>query len=235
MKPWGIFATFGWAVLAMLAGMAVALAAFYVYFDGIPVSVEAVKYDGGAVSIEALITNTVVVLVLALASRLARWNVIDYLALIWPSGRDLALGIGVTLLLMIAMDGSSWLIGRDVVTQFQLDAYRTARATGWLPFLFAAVVIAAPVGEDVMHRGFLFRGWARSPATAPIAIVAISLLWAVLHIQYDWFGIAQIVVIGLVLGWLRWRSGSTLLTIFCHALINLGATIETVIVSDWLS
>jgi membrane protease YdiL (CAAX protease family) len=43
------------------------------------------------------------------------------------------------------------------------------------------------------------------------------------------------VVIGLVLGWLRWRSGSTLLTILCHSLINLGATIETVIASDWLS
>jgi membrane protease YdiL (CAAX protease family) len=235
VKPWGIFATFGWAVLAMLLGMAVAFVGFYVYFDGIPQAIDATKYDGGAVSIEALLTNTVVVLVLALASRLARWNVIDYLALIWPSRRDLVLGLGVTLLLIIAMDGSSWLIGREFVTQFQLEAYRTARATGWLPFLFVAVVIAAPIGEDIMHRGFLFRGWARSPATTPVAIVVISLLWAALHIQYDWFGITQIVVIGLVLGWLRWRTGSTLLTILCHALINLGATIETVIVSDWLS
>src|SRR5262245_56989166 len=203
----------------MALGMAVGLVGHLIYFDGIPESLDAVKYDGGAISIEALLTNSVVVAVLALASRLARWNVIDYLALLWPSRRDLILGLGVTLLLMIAVDGSSWLTGRDLVTQFQLEAYRSARATGWLPFLFVAVVIAAPLGEDVMHRGFLFRGWARSPATAPIAIIVISLLWAGMHIQYDWFGKGQIVVIGLVLGWLRWRSGSTLLTIMCHALI----------------
>jgi uncharacterized protein len=137
--------------------------------------------------------------------------------------------------LIAAMDGTSWLVGRGVVTPFQIEAHRTASANGWLSFLVVAIVVAAPVGEDVMHRGFLFRGWARSPQTAPIAILVISLLWALLHIQYDWFGIAQIVLLGLVFGWLRWRSGSTLLTILCHALINLVATIETFIVVDWLS
>src|SRR5262245_28344806 len=139
MKPWGILATFGWAVLAMLLGMAVAFVGFYIYFDGIPHAIDTTKYDGGAVSIEALLTNSVVAAVLAIASRLARWNVIDYLALTWPGRRDLILGLGVTLLLMLAMDGSSWLIGRDVVTQFQMEAYRTARATGCAPFLFVAV------------------------------------------------------------------------------------------------
>ena len=234
MKPWGIVTTFGWAVLAMLAGQAAALVGLYSYFGGVPDLLAVSKYDGGAVSIDALLTNPVVVVVLVLAARLARWNAIDYLALTWPRWNDLVLGLGVTVILIGAMDGTSWLLGRDIVTPFQAEAHRTASASGWLPFLLVAIVVAAPVGEEVMHRGFLFRGWARSPRTAPIAIVMISLLWAVLHIQYDWFGIGQIVVLGLVLGWLRWRSGSTLLTILCHALINLMATIETFIVVDWL-
>ncbi len=39
----------------------------------------------------------------------------------------------------------------------------------------------------------------------------------------------QIFVIGLFLGWVRWRSGSMLLTFVLHALFNLEGTIETVL------
>jgi uncharacterized protein len=56
----------------------------------------------------------------------------------------------------------------------------------------------------------------------------ISVLWASLHVQYDWTGIVQIFAIGLFLGFMRWRSGSTLLTFFLHALFNLEGTMETV-------
>jgi len=75
----------------------------------------------------------------------------------------------------------------------------------------------------------LFRGWARSDRTMWPAIVVISLLWAALHVQYDWTGILQIFVIGLFLGWTRWRSGSLLLTFLLHALFNLEGTLETVL------
>jgi membrane protease YdiL (CAAX protease family) len=47
-------------------------------------------------------------------------------------------------------------------------------------------------------------------------------------VQYDWVGVLQILVIGLFLGFMRWRSGSTLLTFFLHALFNLEGTMETV-------
>jgi uncharacterized protein len=47
-------------------------------------------------------------------------------------------------------------------------------------------------------------------------------------VQYDWTGILLIFVVGLFLGWMRWRSGSTLLTFLLHALFNLESTLETV-------
>src|ERR1700733_13872685 len=80
-----------------------------------------------------------------------------------------------------------------------------------------------------MFRGFLFGGFARSERLVWPAIVAISILWAALHLQYDWTGILQIFVIGLFLGWMRWRSGSTLLTFLLHTLFNLEGTLETVL------
>ena len=48
-----------------------------------------------------------------------------------------------------------------------------------------------------------------------------------LHLQYDWTGILLIFVVGLFLGWMRWRSGSTLLTFLLHALFNVESTLET--------
>jgi membrane protease YdiL (CAAX protease family) len=96
--------------------------------------------------------------------------------------------------------------------------------------MFAAAILVAPAGEEVMFRGFLFRGWVRSEQSAWPAIIVISVLWAMLHIQYDWTGMLQIFIIGLFLGWMRWRSGSLVLTYLLHALFNLEGTIETIAV-----
>ena len=38
---------------------------------------------------------------------------------------------------------------------------------------------------------------------------------------------AEILAAGLYLGWMRWRSGSTLLTFVLHALFNLEGMFET--------
>ena len=42
-------------------------------------------------------------------------------------------------------------------------------------------------------------------------------------------------MLGLVLGWFRWASGSTTLTIIMHVLINLEAMIETAIKVEYCS
>lgn len=119
-------------------------------------------------------------------------------------------------------------IGRALVSEFQEVSYTTAAAEGSLPLLWFATVLVAPAGEEIMFRGYLFRGFVRPERSAWPAIVVISLLWAVLHLQYDWAGMSEIFVAGLFLGWVRWRSGSTLLTFLLHALFNLEGMLETV-------
>ena len=51
--------------------------------------------------------------------------------------------------------------GRDVVPPFQVEAYQTAKDAGWLMQLTLAIVFVAPLGEEVVFRGFLYRGLAR--------------------------------------------------------------------------
>jgi membrane protease YdiL (CAAX protease family) len=58
-------------------------------------------------------------------------------------------------------------------------------------------------------------------------IIVTSSIWALSHVQYDLFFMAQVFVSGLLLGWFRWLSGSTILTMLLHGLLNCEGTLET--------
>ena len=171
---------------------------------------------------------------LALFARRTGASVAAYLGLIWPKRSEVVFGVAATVAMIVAGNVVSWLLGRSVVTPFQLDIYTTASAGGWLLWLWFAIVVLTPIGEEIMFRGFLFRGWLRAPRDAWPVIIVISLLWALIHVQYDWYVIGQIFVFGLLLGWLRWASGSVILTILLHALINAEGMLETFIDLKWL-
>ncbi|MGO9701058.1 MAG: lysostaphin resistance A-like protein [Xanthobacteraceae bacterium] len=229
MRIWGYWATFGWALLAFLVGQFVALAVLVWWRVGELNTLIDVPFDGIAVALFILVANPITIAILVLAVRLARASQAEYLALTVPQARDLRVGIVCIVALIAISDALLYVTGQPLVTPFQLQSYSTAAAEGWLaPFLIAAVIVA-PASEEIIFRGFLFRGWARSDRAAWPAIVVISVLWAALHVQYDWTGILQIFVIGLFLGWMRWRSGSLLLTILLHALFNLEGMAETIV------
>ena len=235
MRIWGYWATLGWALLAFIVSQCVAIALLLWLRVPDVETLLANPFDGVTVTLFLLIANPIMIGVLAFAVRCARAPLAEYLALVWPQRRHVIIGI-VALVAVIAIgDALLLLSGRDLVTSFQTQSYATAAAEGWLVPMTAAAIILAPAGEEVMFRGFLFRGWARSERSAWPAIVVISVLWAVLHVQYDWAGMLQIFIVGLFLGWIRWRSGSTLLTFVLHALFNLEATVETVLLMRFFS
>ena len=97
-----------------------------------------------------------------------------------------------------------------------------------------ALVVLAPLGEETLFRGFLFKGIAASRAGPVVAIFVSSVAWALLHVQYDWYGVVSIAVIGLFLGVVRYRTGSLLVTMLLHALANMVATLEMVVQEHWL-
>ena len=47
--------------------------------------------------------------------------------------------------------------------------------------------------------------------------------------------IGQIFIFGVLLGWTRWATGSVILTILLHALINAEGMFETFVDVKWLS
>jgi uncharacterized protein len=133
-----------------------------------------------------------------------------------------------------AADAITFALGKDLVPAFQIELHRTAREEGSLPWLWLAIIVAAPVGEELLFRGFMFRGFVHEPRDALPGILIISLIWSMLHVQYDWFGTAQVFAIGVLFGFVRWRTGSTTLAILMHVLLNLESVVETVIVMGWV-
>ena len=146
---------------------------------------------------------------------------------------EVVFGVAAIIAVIVVTNIVSWLLGRGLVTQFQSDIYRTAGAAGWLPLLWLAVVVATPIGEETLFRGFLFRGWLRTPRDVWPVIILSALLFALIHVQYDWYVTGQVFAFGLLLGWMRWATGSTLLTILLHGVINLEGMLETVVAQAW--
>jgi uncharacterized protein len=231
MKAWGIWATLAFAILAFVLGQAMGIAVLTMVRSFDPARVDS---DGTAVAIYTLVGNPIEVITLVLATRLSGANALAYLGLDIPRWRDLAIAAAALFVVIAAADAVTFALGKEMVPAFQLELHRTAQAEGTLPWLWLAIIVAAPVGEELLFRGFMFRGFVHEPRDALPAILVIALIWSLLHVQYDWFGTAQVFAIGVLFGFVRWRSGSTTLVILLHMLLNLESVVETVIVMGWV-
>ena len=224
----GIGATFGWALLIFIVAQAVGVVV--IWLSGKMPLDASVRYDGLLVALVTLVTNPVqIVLLGAVAYWRTGRNPAEYLGLTPFTGRDFLIGAGAVVAFVAAVDLASYLAGLDIVSSFQTESYGTARAEGWLLPLIVAVVLVGPAGEEILFRGFLFRGWVGPSWRGVIGVIVLSVIWAAMHVQYDWLGIGQVFVTGLLLGWIRWRSGSTLLTFVLHLLVNLEGTLEAMV------
>jgi uncharacterized protein len=239
------WSTAGWALLAFCAWLAAEALVLIVFLmrwvarnPGVPIDVDKVSHNGYVVSIAAIVSMAVQCGVVVLAIRRARQPIAEYLGLVRrPHLREIVFCLASVAVVLVASDLLSWTIGHDLVPPFMVKVYQAARDAGPPAFLLllVAVAVAAPIGEEIMFRGFLFRGWATSPLGVTVTILVTSAIWAGIHVQYDLFGILQVFCLGLLFGWVRARSGSTLLTIMMHAVCNIAATVETAVIVDWLS
>jgi membrane protease YdiL (CAAX protease family) len=228
------FVTFALGTIALFAGQMAALAALTAWYGRSIGQLPDFTGDGAAITLVIAASTPVQILLVVLFVRRQGENPAQYLGLIWPRRGELVFGVVSLVALVAVANLISWLLGHSLVTPFQSNIYRTALGTAWLLPLWLAIVVITPMGEEILFRGFLFRGWLQSPNDAWPVIVLTSGLWAIIHLQYDWFVIAQVFAFGLLLGWMRWATGSTILAILLHALINLEGMIETVIAVHWL-
>jgi len=231
MRAWGIVWTLVFAVVAFVFGLAVGDDAMTAALGADP---SRSAYDGAAVAVSLLVGNPVQIVTLGLAARMTGEDLLEYFALNLPRRRDVIIAVAGLAVVILVSDLLTLASGRELVPAFQLQVHRSAQAEGALLSLWVALIVVAPLGEELLFRGFLFRGFVREPRDALPGILAISLIWSLLHIQYDWFGASLVFGIGVLFGYVRLYSGSTTLVILLHALLNLESVLETVVVLGWV-
>jgi len=116
-------------------------------------------------------------------------------------------------------------LGGSTDTRDFLNAYLIDAPLGGLGCELAVAAVIAPVGEEILFRGFLFNAWRARTGFWPAAL-ASSLIFGGMHF-YSWFGMAAIVSFGLLACWIYERSGSLWPPILLHALTNFTITLGT--------
>ncbi len=231
---WGLTATILWALLIAAVWVATYIGAAFV-FIGVhyePAStaefnahLETLERDDVFLSITLFATLLVSApLILGIVKLKKYARIRPYLALNTVSAGALKYWLGCTIALIVISDVLTLSLGKPLVPEAMTTLYASARA----PLLLTlAIVLAAPLLEELFFRGFLMMGLSKS-IIGPIGAVLVSAaLWAAMHTQYDTYGIATIFVFGLVLGVARLTSNSVWLTIAMHAFANIVASVQT--------
>jgi membrane protease YdiL (CAAX protease family) len=225
---WGLF-----IFAAMFVGQIAVVAWFVLRREG-PIDIAAAIHvvgGGLTISLSVIMGLPAVLAALWITIRISRTPFADYLALRGTSWINFLIGAVALGVLVMGWDVVSRASGREVAPGFMVDVLKSARADGALWLLVIAFVVAAPVSEELFARGFLYRGWSESKLGPAGAVLLSSVVWTALHLQYNWFFFGEVFSIGLLLGYLRYRSNSTWLTIFLHGLNNLAAVVQSI----WLA
>ena len=149
----------------------------------------------------------------------------DSLALVPPPVGWYLTWIPVVLAFAMASDTLTWFLDKPIVPEFMQVAWASAEKVS----LTIAVAVVAPVTEEIIFRGFLISGLRPTRLGASGAVLVSSLAWALIHGQYDFYGMATIFALGVLLGTARMKTGSVVVPIALHGFSNIISTVETMV------
>lgn len=98
-------------------------------------------------------------------------------------------------------------------------------SSSMLAMLFSTVLVA-PVFEEIVFRGFLFQGLRGKLGTLFAGVIS-TLLFTLVHVQYDIWGCLSVATMGAAAAFLTLRTGSLNTAIVFHALVNLLVSANT--------
>ena len=184
-----------------------------------PAQLRSLWLQGNWQGVAVIIGSLAAIAVIWIAVRRAGRDFAEYLALNWPSAGEVVRAFAImTMMLAIESVARSY-VGSDP----GIAHYHIVNGAGGLLILLIGGCIVAPIMEEFVVRGFMFRGWSESLVGPMGAIVLTSALWALNHTQYGWFDRFWIFVSGLALGHFRWRTNSTWLPVMMHSATNICA------------
>ena len=132
---------------------------------------------------------------------------------------------GLVVVTSVSIVGAA-LTGAPEESQQALELFATPGGLETRVIIGLSAVLFAPVFEEILFRGFLYRNLRDLIGTSP-AMVATGLLFGFAHLDFGL--ILPLAALGTVLAFLFERSGSLLVPIVVHATWNLGQLIFAVV------
>jgi membrane protease YdiL (CAAX protease family) len=174
--------------------------------------------------------GVMVVALVVVAVRRSGLAVAEYLALVWPRLRDVLRGIGwgvlawfAVIIIILSIAGVMYALGKTPAHPNSFHTFNEIAGVGRLPFLISLwllLLVVAPIAEEILFRGFFYRGLIGPLGTAS-TIMLTSIVFGLLHkYGFGWDRVVAITALGLLLGWLRYRTGGTTVPIIAHATLN---------------
>ena len=179
-------------------------------------------------------------IVLFIAVRIARGSFVAYCNWQWPRGTAIVLAVVTIVVFETVLRGGLYLMSGSLKNNLPVEGYQAMITPGTWPWWFVLkywpAAILAPLVEETIYRGFLWRGLAASRLGNAGAWVVAALFFASIHYNYyiqdGHFFPGELIspfVFGLIFGFVRWRTGSTIAAMITHALGNISLSVLTVL------
>lgn len=221
--PWGFWATFGWVVLIFFVASVIGVVLYFVF--GGDFGSEEIPDVGVSGNVQAAVMVGLVAFIIWLRRGC---SISEYLALNRVRIRTVIFWSVLIAACTTLFDVYLYWAGQELVPQVNIDMYNNASSKA---LLFMVIVVAAPLSEEVLFRGFLFRGWMNSRLGTWGTVLLSSLIFAAIHVQYDGYGMLSVLIGGLGFAVARVRTNSLYPGIAAHAATNCAAYLTTAYVA----
>lgn len=232
--PWGLWPTVGFSLIVGVAVLTVAVvigigfaAIAYLYDPEINMDEfgEGLETHGFFLALATVITSVVGFgLTLLFAKLREGWSISEYLALNRVPWKTLVAWLSLFILFLVCSAGLvSGLREHSTTLELMVEVYNTAY---FVPLLWIGLILVAPLFEEVLFRGFIFRGLQHSRLGNRGAILGTALVWSVVHLGYDPYDKAVLFFGGILLGVARLRSASVYPAVAMHSMMNLIAMVQ---------
>jgi hypothetical protein len=144
------------------------------------------------------------------------------------SWRDAGSGVvgGVVALIAALVVAVAWaaIFGEFTSAAGEVGAELTALGNVWLLIVFGLMIaVGAPIAEELAFRGLFFAALRKHGVGPVLSVVITAVAFALFHLEPARIGV--LLSIGLVLGIVRWRTGSLGAAMIAHGVVNAPAAV----------
>jgi membrane protease YdiL (CAAX protease family) len=210
-KSWGFWSSCGFGIVIVLVQLIITLVTVTIFTSIRMIGQPDISYtevvriinenQGLLLSLSSISTAIVGVSLIILFIIMRKgFSISEYLNLRPVSPKGILISLAILLFLITVNDVIYFVFELPITPQDMVDIYDTSV----YPIVFwIGIVVFTPIFEEVLFRGFLFKGFTYSRLGINGTIILTSLLWTSMHIQYGLYQLIFIFILGVYFGIVR--------------------------------